>query len=81
MKQASVKRLRPPHEPKQFTSFEEIPDYLMVKDVADILRISVASAYHLVKAEGFPVLLLNGQMRVEKEAFISWMRGKERNNG
>lgn len=54
------------------------PEKLMVKDVADILRISVASAYHLVKADGFPVLLLNGQMRIEKEAFISWMRGKER---
>ena len=78
MKPTSAKRIRPAHEPKLFTSFEEIPDYLMVKDVADILRISVASAYHLIKADGFPVLLLNGQMRIEKEAFISWMRGKER---
>ena len=78
MKPTSAKRIRPAHEPKLFTSFEERPDDLMVKDVADILRISVASAYHLVKADGFPVLLLNGQMRIEKEAFISWMRGKER---
>ena len=77
MKQTSTKRIRPKHVPTLYTSYDEIPDYLMVKDVADVLRISVASAYHLVRQKDFPLLLLNGQMRVEKQSFITWLEGKE----
>ena len=57
---------------------DELPEFLTVFDVADVLRISVASAYTVTETEGFPLLLLNCQRRVKKESFIKWLEGKER---
>ncbi len=61
-----------------FTKPEELPRFMTVYDVADCLRISVASAYTLSETDDFPVILFNCQRRVRREKFIEWLIGKER---
>ncbi|MBO4384249.1 MAG: helix-turn-helix domain-containing protein [Clostridia bacterium] len=75
---ADERRERRIHIPKEYRSYDELPEFLMVKDVADVLRISVASAYTITEADDFPLLLLNSQRRVKKESFINWLKEKER---
>ena len=75
---ADKKRIREKRTPKEFLSYDELPEFMTVNDVADVLRISVASAYTLTDQEDFPLLLLNCQRRVNKERFIEWLKGRER---
>ena len=75
---AGKNRTRSKRIPSVFTCYDELPEFLTVFDVADVLRISVASAYTVTETEGFPLLLLNCQRRVKKESFIKWLEGKER---
>ncbi|MBR4635929.1 MAG: helix-turn-helix domain-containing protein [Clostridia bacterium] len=75
---ATKERIREKRVPREFLSYDELPEFMTVNDVADVLRISVASAYTLTEQEGFPLLLLNCQRRVKKESFIEWLKGRER---
>ena len=59
----------------------ELPELMTVYDVADVLHISVASAYTVTDMDDFPVFLLNCQRRIQRERFIQWLLSKERRNG
>lgn len=76
-----VYKPRPNRIPNEYRSYEEIPEIMTVFDVADVLRISVASAYTVTAAEGFPVMLLNSQRRIRKDLFIEWLKSKENGYG
>lgn len=73
-----MRKNHPKSEAKLFTSEESLPRFMTMYDVADCLRISVASAYTLSEADDFPTLLFNCQRRVRREKFIEWVLGKER---
>lgn len=57
----------------RFKSFDDLPLTLTVMEVAEVLRISRAGAYDLVRTEGFPALKIGSRIVVPKEKFIQWM--------
>jgi len=81
MKKRRLYRPRPERIPNEYRSLDELPELMTVYDVADVLHISVASAYTVTDMDGFPVFLLNCQRRIQRERFIQWLLSKERRNG
>ena len=61
-----------------YKSYEELPLFLNVKMVAQVLGIAPSSAYELMHESSFPVLKIGSRMVVPKEKFIEWV---ERNTG
>ena len=59
---------------KEYQSYDELPATLGVPDVADVLRISRAGAYDLVKTPGFPALHIGTRILIPKEAFLAWIK-------
>ena len=58
----------------KYTSYEELPLMLSVTDMAEVLGISRAGAYELVKVEGFPSLNIGNRIIVPKDELISWIK-------
>ena len=57
---------------------EEIPMFMTVMDVADLLGISRASAYELVKEKGFPKLsVVHGRIIIPRDRFFEWLDSRE----
>ena len=81
MKKRRVYKPRPERIPNDYRSVDELPEIMTVFDVADALRISVASAYTVTATDGFPVMLLNCQRRIRKDLFIEWLKSKENKHG
>lgn len=81
MKKRRIYKPRPERISNEYRNLEELPELMTVYDVADVLHISVASAYTVTDIEDFPVFLLNSQRRIQRERFIQWLLSKERKNG
>ena len=47
---------------------------LSVTDVAEVLGISRAGAYELVKTEGFPAFSIGSRIIIPKDEFIAWIK-------
>ena len=58
----------------KYKSYDELPLMLSVIDVAEVLGISRAGAYALVKSAGFPSLSVGSRIIVPKEEFVSWVK-------
>ncbi len=53
---------------------EEMPMYLTVMDVANLLGISRASAYELVREENFPKLkIVRGRIIIPRDRLLEWL--------
>ena len=53
---------------------EEMPLFLTVMDVANLLGISRASAYELVRQENFPKLkIVQGRTIIPRDRFLEWL--------
>ena len=53
---------------------EEMPLFLTVMDVANLLGISRASAYELVRQENFPKLkIVQGRTIIPRDRLIEWL--------
>ena len=61
-----------------YKSYDELPLMLSVPDLTDVLGISRAGAYELVKSKGFPALHIGNRIVVPKDELIAWIR---RNTG
>ena len=55
-------------------TFEQMPDILDARQLADTLRISRASAYNLLSSADFPTLHIGKRKLVMKEDLIQWLR-------
>ena len=54
--------------------FENMPDVLDVKQLADALHLSKAGAYNLLNAPDFPTLKIGGRKLVMKDDLLMWLR-------
>ena len=53
---------------------EEMPLFLTVMDVANLLGISRASAYELVRQENFPKLkIVQGRTIISRDRLLEWL--------
>ncbi len=53
---------------------EEMPLFLTVMDVANLLGISRASAYELVRQENFPKLkIVQGRTLIPRDRLLEWL--------
>ena len=57
----------------QYTSYDQLPLMLTVPDVSQVLGISLAGTYELVRSDGFPALKIGSRIVVPKEKFIEWV--------
>ena len=58
----------------KYTSSEELPLVLSVRDVADILGISESAAYQLFKQADFPRIKVEMRRKlIARDAFFAWL--------
>lgn len=57
-----------------YQSFEDLPVILSISQIAEVMGLSRAGAYNLVKREGFPAIRV-GEKRlcIPKDMFIEWL--------
>ena len=56
-----------------FTSYDELPPLLNVKQLADLLGVSDSSVYELIQEEDFPSLRIGKRIVVPKEELRKWI--------
>lgn len=56
-----------------YTSYEQLPLALGAEEVAQVLGVSRAQAYILMRSEGFPTLRIGKRMAVPKNKLIEWI--------
>ena len=56
-----------------FTSYDELPLLLNVKQLADLLGISDSSVYELIQEDDFPSLRIGKRIVVPKEELRKWI--------
>ncbi|MBR5424341.1 MAG: helix-turn-helix domain-containing protein [Clostridia bacterium] len=56
-----------------YHSYDELPLFLSAKNVAELLGVSISSAYELMQERGFPVLKIGSRKVVPKEKFREWV--------
>ena len=63
---------------KTYKSIADVPMFMTVMDVADLLGISRAGAYELVKEKGFPKLsVVHGRIIIPRDRFFEWLDSRE----
>ena len=56
-----------------YTSYDQLPLALNADEVAQVLGISRANAYTVMRAKGFPTIFIGKRMIVPRDKFIEWM--------
>lgn len=56
-----------------YKSYDDLPLMLSVPQLGNVLGISRAGAYTLVKQKGFPSLSVGGRIIIPKDKFIAWI--------
>ena len=64
-----------------YKSYDDLPLFLNAETVADILGVSISSAYELMHEPGFPTLKVGSRMVVPEERFIRWVRAQVEGGG
>ena len=59
-----------------YKSYDDLPLFLNAKMVAQVLGVSIYTAYELLNDPGFPTLRVGSRMVVPKERFIRWAEGQ-----
>ncbi|MBE6959602.1 MAG: helix-turn-helix domain-containing protein [Ruminococcaceae bacterium] len=54
-------------------SYEELPLFLSAQMVADVLGVSISSAYELMHDDGFPSLHIGNRLVIPKDHFRRWV--------
>ena len=57
----------------KYRSYDDLPLMLSAPEVAEVLGISRAVAYDLVRSAGFPHMKLGNRILVPKDKFIKWI--------
>ena len=56
-----------------FTNYDQLPLFLNANTVAQVLGVSISSAYELMHERGFPALRVGNRIIVPKETFCQWV--------
>ena len=56
-----------------YKNYDDLPLFLSAKNVAELLGISISSAYELMQEKAFPVLKIGSRKVVPKEKFREWV--------
>ena len=59
-----------------YSSYDDLPLFLNARMVAQVLGVSISTAYELFHEPGFPTLRVGSRMVVPKEKFIQWAEGQ-----
>lgn len=58
---------------ERFRSYGDLPLTLTVPEVGEVLGISRAKAYDLVRSEGFPSMRIGTRILVPRDKLIRWI--------
>lgn len=56
-----------------YTSYDELPLLLSVKQLVDLMGVSDSSIYELIQEDGFPSLQIGKRIVVPKEEMRKWI--------
>ena len=56
-----------------YKDYDELPLFLNVETVANVLGVSPSSDYELMHESDFPVLKIGSRLVVPKEKFVEWV--------
>ena len=59
-----------------YKTYDELPLFLNADTVANVLGISISSAYELMHEKDFPALKVGNRLVVSKERFKQWVETK-----
>ena len=59
-----------------YTSYDELPLLLNVKQLADLLGVSDSSVYELIQEGGFPSLRIGKRIVIPKEELREWISAR-----
>ncbi len=57
----------------KFKNYTDLPLTLTAPEVGEVLGISRASAYELVRSEGFPRMIIGKRILVPRDKFLAWI--------
>lgn len=57
----------------KFKNYDDLPLTLTAPEVGEVLGISRASAYELVRSQGFPHIRIGTRILVPKDKFLAWI--------
>ncbi len=57
----------------KYTNYDALPVMLTAPEVGEVLGISRAAAYELVRSRGFPKLKIGTRILVPKDKFLVWI--------
>ena len=57
----------------KYKNYEVLPLMLSVPEVGEVLGISRAGAYELVRSKGFPSMKIGTRILVPKDKFLAWI--------
>lgn len=58
---------------KNITNMGDLPLYMSVEDVRDVLRISRTRAYEIIHADGFPAVWFGRRCIIPRDKFLAWI--------
>ena len=64
-----------------YKSYDELPIYLSAKMVAQVLGVSISSAYELMHGKGFPSVRIGNRIIVPKDHLKAWVDRQIENRG
>ena len=65
----------------KFKNYEDLPLTLTAPEVGEVLGISRAAAYELVRSKGFPSIRIGTRILVPKDKLIAWINEQVEVNG
>ena len=57
----------------KFKNYDDLPLTLTAPEVSEVLGISRAAAYELVRSKGFPSMRIGTRILVPKDRLIAWI--------
>ena len=59
-----------------YKSYDDLPLFLNARTVANVLGVSISSAYELMHEPDFPTLKVGSRLAVPRDAFRQWAERK-----